>query len=40
LKVLVQYEEMPGFVKRHKRINAKNISSAEPFVREELALAA
>tara|TARA_B100000212_G_scaffold341984_1_gene327000 strand:- start:21648 stop:21758 length:111 start_codon:yes stop_codon:yes gene_type:complete len=36
----MQYEEMPGFVKRHKRINATNINSVEPFAREELALAA
>jgi len=36
----MQYEEMPGFDKRHKRINAKNINSTKPFVREELALAA
>tara|TARA_B100002019_G_scaffold106695_1_gene91665 strand:+ start:17342 stop:17464 length:123 start_codon:yes stop_codon:yes gene_type:complete len=40
LKILTQYEEMPGFVKRHKRISAKNINSVEPFVSEELALAA
>jgi hypothetical protein len=36
----MQHEEMPGFEKRHKRINAKNINSTESFVREELALAA
>jgi len=40
----MQYEEVPGFVKRHRRINAKNIHSVEPFsgnhAEEELALAA
>jgi hypothetical protein len=42
LKVLPQHEEMPGFVKRHTAINAKNIIRFEDFSAcgEELAMAA
>tara|TARA_E500000081_G_scaffold117600_1_gene121225 strand:- start:1335 stop:1448 length:114 start_codon:yes stop_codon:yes gene_type:complete len=37
----MQYEEMPGFEKRHKEINATNIVSFEDFAHsEDLALAA
>jgi hypothetical protein len=37
----MQYEEMSGFDKRHKEINATNIVSFEDFANsEELALAA
>ena len=36
----LQAEEVPGFDKRHNRINAKNINSIESFSPEGLALAA